>query len=167
MTFLFYRQATHGGPRGGGGPPLRGGHGFPEREHNNYRGGNRDNGYHNNGFNRGRGGMGDYYNPRDDYHRGGPQGYNREDQGYYRGGGGGGSGRGNRGPRPGYRQRHDSYDYSMEEEEENPNKDPYAGLMTKKDKDWIIKIQLMQLQTDNPYLDDYYYTVSNISFNID
>ena len=38
--------------------------------------------------------------------------------------------------------------------------DPYAGLMTRKEKDWIIKIQLIQLQTDNPYLDDYYYTVS-------
>jgi DNA topoisomerase 2-associated protein PAT1 len=38
--------------------------------------------------------------------------------------------------------------------------DEYAGLMTKKEKDWIIKIQLMQLNTDNPYLDDYYYTVS-------
>lgn len=30
--------------------------------------------------------------------------------------------------------------------------------MTRKEKDWIIKIQLIQLQTDNPYLDDYYYT---------
>lgn len=32
--------------------------------------------------------------------------------------------------------------------------------MTKKEKDWIIKIQLLQLQTENPYLDDFYYTVS-------
>ena len=40
--------------------------------------------------------------------------------------------------------------------------DPYSGLMTQKEKDWIIKIQLIQLQTDNPYLDDYYYTVSRI-----
>lgn len=38
--------------------------------------------------------------------------------------------------------------------------DEYAGLMTQREKDWIIKIQLLQLQTDNPYLDDYYYTVS-------
>lgn len=38
--------------------------------------------------------------------------------------------------------------------------DEYAGLMTKKEKDWIIKIQLLQLQTENPYLDDFYYTVS-------
>ena len=33
--------------------------------------------------------------------------------------------------------------------------------MTQKEKDWIIKIQLMQLHTENPYLDDYYYTVSS------
>lgn len=38
--------------------------------------------------------------------------------------------------------------------------DEYAGLMTKREKDWIIKIQLLQLNTDNPYLDDYYFTVS-------
>ena len=35
----------------------------------------------------------------------------------------------------------------------------YDGLMTKKDKDWIIKIQLMQLNTDNPYTHDYYHMV--------
>ncbi|KAL3882475.1 hypothetical protein ACJMK2_028812 [Sinanodonta woodiana] len=36
--------------------------------------------------------------------------------------------------------------------------DEYAGIMTQKEREWIIKIQLLQLQTDNPYLDDYYYT---------
>ncbi|XP_074661949.1 protein PAT1 homolog 1-like [Tubulanus polymorphus] len=36
--------------------------------------------------------------------------------------------------------------------------DEYANIMTQREKDWIIKIQLLQLQTDNPYLDDYYYT---------
>ncbi|XP_076466833.1 uncharacterized protein LOC143298052 [Babylonia areolata] len=41
---------------------------------------------------------------------------------------------------------------------EDGEEDEYAGLMTKKEKDWIIKIQLLQLNTDNPYLDDYYYT---------
>ncbi|XP_067675774.1 protein PAT1 homolog 1-like isoform X2 [Haliotis asinina] len=51
------------------------------------------------------------------------------------------------------RQHHedDLVDHNMDE-------DSYDGLMTQKEKDWIIKIQLMQLQTDNPYLDDYYYT---------
>ncbi|XP_062504865.1 protein PAT1 homolog 1-like [Corticium candelabrum] len=35
--------------------------------------------------------------------------------------------------------------------------DPYAGLMTRKEKDYIIKIQMMQLQSQNPFTDDYYY----------
>uniref|UniRef100_A0A7M4ECC2 PAT1 homolog 2 n=1 Tax=Crocodylus porosus TaxID=8502 RepID=A0A7M4ECC2_CROPO len=35
--------------------------------------------------------------------------------------------------------------------------DPYAGLMTLKEKDWVIKVQMMQLQSENPHLDDYYY----------
>jgi hypothetical protein len=37
--------------------------------------------------------------------------------------------------------------------------DEYAGLMTQREKDWIVKIQLLQLHTDNPYVDDYYFTV--------
>ncbi|CAG5126680.1 unnamed protein product [Candidula unifasciata] len=49
-------------------------------------------------------------------------------------------------------QESNLYDSDLESEDE------YAGLMTKKEKEWIIKIQLIQLQTDNPYLDDYYYT---------
>ncbi|KAK3593859.1 hypothetical protein CHS0354_011462 [Potamilus streckersoni] len=40
--------------------------------------------------------------------------------------------------------------------------DEYAGIMTQKEREWIIKIQLLQLQTDNPYLDDYYYTTFTI-----
>jgi len=40
------------------------------------------------------------------------------------------------------------------------NADEYAGLMTQREKDWIVKIQLLQLHTENPYVDDYYYTVS-------
>jgi len=40
------------------------------------------------------------------------------------------------------------------------NVDEYAGLMTQREKDWVVKIQLLQLHTDNPYVDDYYYTVS-------
>lgn len=38
--------------------------------------------------------------------------------------------------------------------------DPYAGFMSKKEREWLIKIQLLQCQgTGNPYDDDYYYTV--------
>jgi hypothetical protein len=33
-------------------------------------------------------------------------------------------------------------------------------LMTAKEKDWIIRIQLMQLTSDKPELDDYYFHVS-------
>ncbi|XP_069110697.1 protein PAT1 homolog 1-like [Argopecten irradians] len=56
-----------------------------------------------------------------------------------------------------YYNNHRRY-YSYQNDQENRPSDEYAGLMTKKEKDWIIKIQLMQLQTDNPYLDDFYYT---------
>ncbi|XP_071112681.1 protein PAT1 homolog 1-like isoform X1 [Haliotis cracherodii] len=53
------------------------------------------------------------------------------------------------------RQHHEDF---MEQDMDESHEDSYDGLMTQKEKDWIIKIQLMQLQTDNPYLDDYYYT---------
>ena len=36
--------------------------------------------------------------------------------------------------------------------------DEYAGLMSQRDKQWIINIQLSQLKCENPYTDDYYYT---------
>ncbi|XP_020864880.1 protein PAT1 homolog 2 isoform X1 [Phascolarctos cinereus] len=35
--------------------------------------------------------------------------------------------------------------------------DPYAGLMNQREKDWVIKVQMVQLQSENPELDDYYY----------
>merc|ERR1719468_768097 len=55
----------------------------------------------------------------------------------------------------------------VEEEEEMARKrkhysnteDEYAGLMSQKDKQWIINIQLNQLKCDNPYVDDYYFTI--------
>ncbi|XP_067354742.1 protein PAT1 homolog 1 isoform X1 [Channa argus] len=37
------------------------------------------------------------------------------------------------------------------------NRDPYSNLMTQKEKEWVTKIQMMQLQSTDPYLDDYYY----------
>jgi len=49
---------------------------------------------------------------------------------------------------------------SREPRTQQPNADEYAGLMTQREKDWVVKIQLLQLHTDNPYVDDYYYTVS-------
>nr|CAB3264672.1 protein PAT1 homolog 1 [Phallusia mammillata] len=35
--------------------------------------------------------------------------------------------------------------------------DPYANIMSQKEKDWVIKIQMMALQSDRPEIDDYYY----------
>lgn len=37
--------------------------------------------------------------------------------------------------------------------------DPYANLMSNRDKQWLIGIQLQQLNTGTPYIDDFYYTV--------
>ncbi|XP_012583990.1 PREDICTED: protein PAT1 homolog 2 [Condylura cristata] len=35
--------------------------------------------------------------------------------------------------------------------------DPYDNIMTPKEKDWVIKVLMAQLQSENPHLDDYYY----------
>lgn len=42
----------------------------------------------------------------------------------------------------------------------SPKADPYAGLMTSKEKDWVIKVEMIQLQSENMD-DDYYYQVSS------
>ena len=39
--------------------------------------------------------------------------------------------------------------------------DEYSNLMTQRERQWIVNIQLNQLKCDNPFLDDYYYTVFN------
>jgi DNA topoisomerase 2-associated protein PAT1 len=41
----------------------------------------------------------------------------------------------------------------------NEECDEYANLMTKRDKQWLLSIQLTQLNISTPYIDDYYYTV--------
>jgi hypothetical protein len=51
------------------------------------------------------------------------------------------------------------YDPNADARVQSSGVDEYAGLMTQREKDWIIKIQLLQLHTDNPYVDDYYFTV--------
>ncbi|EFA05066.2 protein PAT1 homolog 1 [Tribolium castaneum] len=53
------------------------------------------------------------------------------------------------------RTRNDSY----RSRENNENKDEYAGLMTSREKQWLLNIQMLQLNTGTPYFDDYYYTV--------
>lgn len=43
--------------------------------------------------------------------------------------------------------------------------DPFAGFMSKKEKEWLVKIQIIQcLGTGDSFEDDYYYAVS-ISFD--
>ncbi|KAJ7329287.1 hypothetical protein JRQ81_015461 [Phrynocephalus forsythii] len=39
----------------------------------------------------------------------------------------------------------------------DPETDPYAALMTSLEKDWVIKVQMLQLQSETPHQDDYYY----------
>jgi len=46
------------------------------------------------------------------------------------------------------------------------SRDPYSNLMTQKEKEWVTKIQMMQLQSTDPYLDDYYYQVSWCSLKV-
>ncbi|XP_022779839.1 protein PAT1 homolog 1-like [Stylophora pistillata] len=42
--------------------------------------------------------------------------------------------------------------------ESGPNRfDPYAGIMSRREKEWLIKIQLLQLTSNEPELDDYYF----------
>ncbi|XP_041095385.1 protein PAT1 homolog 1-like [Polyodon spathula] len=36
-------------------------------------------------------------------------------------------------------------------------RDPYSNLMTPREKEWVSRVQMMQLQSTDPYLDDYYY----------
>lgn len=39
--------------------------------------------------------------------------------------------------------------------------DEYAGMMSARERQWIVNIQLNQLKCENPFVDDYYYTVYN------
>ncbi|KAF7266171.1 hypothetical protein GWI33_020454 [Rhynchophorus ferrugineus] len=50
-----------------------------------------------------------------------------------------------------YRPNHKEQEYQV--------RDEYAGLMTAKDKQWLLNIQMLQLNTGTPYFDDYYYTI--------
>ncbi|XP_063290846.1 protein PAT1 homolog 1 [Pelobates fuscus] len=40
---------------------------------------------------------------------------------------------------------------------ESRHRDPYAGLMLQREKEWVCRIQLLQLQSTDPYHDDFYY----------
>lgn len=41
----------------------------------------------------------------------------------------------------------------------NSTYDDYVGLMSTKEKQWLMSIQINQLISDNPYVEDYYFTV--------
>ena len=49
--------------------------------------------------------------------------------------------------------QHDYYNRLAQED------DPYAGLMTPRERQWIVNIQMQQLKCENPFVDDYYFTV--------
>ncbi|GFU15463.1 protein PAT1 homolog 1 [Nephila pilipes] len=51
-----------------------------------------------------------------------------------------------------YYENDDGKHYAMETEDE------YAGLMTQREKEWLMRIQLLQLKSENPYVEDYYFT---------
>lgn len=40
-----------------------------------------------------------------------------------------------------------------------PPGDKLAGMMTEKEKNWVTNVQMLQLQIDDPYNMDFYYTV--------
>ena len=39
--------------------------------------------------------------------------------------------------------------------------DKLIGMMTDKEKNWVVNVQMLQLQIDDPYCYDFYYTVRN------
>lgn len=49
-------------------------------------------------------------------------------------------------------------------DESNADDDNYTGLMSTKEKQWLMSIQINQLISDNPYVDDYYFTVLRLRF---
>ncbi|KAG2463694.1 PATL2 protein, partial [Polypterus senegalus] len=53
-------------------------------------------------------------------------------------------------------QRQQRTQSSMRKQRE-PRSDPYANIMSAKEKAWVIRLQMIQLQSENPHLDDYYY----------
>ena len=49
---------------------------------------------------------------------------------------------------------------SRRSEHLNEMKPDGSGFMTQKEKEWVIRIQLLQLQSPDPSNDDYYYQVT-------
>ena len=66
-----------------------------------------------------------------------------------------------RNPRPHYRQYSSNPMSSKLSEMLYDVKPDGSGFMTGKEKEWVIKVQLIQLHSSNPETDDYYYQVCN------
>lgn len=61
-------------------------------------------------------------------------------------------------------QQHNQQQYHYQQRQEgsrdkNVVRDEYEGLMTPREKQWLLNIQMLQLNTGTPYFDDYYYTI--------
>uniref|UniRef100_A0A8C2D2N7 PAT1 homolog 2 n=1 Tax=Cyprinus carpio TaxID=7962 RepID=A0A8C2D2N7_CYPCA len=59
-------------------------------------------------------------------------------------------------------QFHPQHKRLLSQRQQRPHKkqvswDPYSQIMSDKEKEWIIRLQMIQLQSENPHLDDYYY----------
>ncbi|KAG6454589.1 uncharacterized protein LOC115446370 [Manduca sexta] len=52
-----------------------------------------------------------------------------------------------------------TYNNSINGDDGGSDSDEYAGLMTQREKQWLINIQMLQLNTGTPYIHDFYYTV--------
>lgn len=52
-----------------------------------------------------------------------------------------------------------SPEYHRQQTHPQSTHDDYAGLMSTKEKQWLMSIQINQLISDNPYVEDYYFTV--------
>ncbi|XP_011299426.1 protein PAT1 homolog 1 [Fopius arisanus] len=58
-----------------------------------------------------------------------------------------------------YNQHHRHHHNHQNELNDNGEYDEYSGLMSSREKQWLTNIQLLQHNTNQPYIDDYYFTV--------
>jgi DNA topoisomerase 2-associated protein PAT1 len=62
-------------------------------------------------------------------------------------------------------KNNNNYRHQQQYQQQHMNKnikngDVLAGMMTDKEKNWVINVQMLQLQNDDPYSYDFYYTVN-------
>lgn len=126
--------------------PGDGQHHMQNNNHNYHNFPNNHRNYHNNYDNRDGNGRRDGHYPGNNYDRN-----NQHHRNDYSNGGGG-------------RVRRDS-EAEWDDWERKRELDEYSGLMTPKQKGWLRNIQTMQLQTDNPYRDDYYFVMTRAKKN--